>query len=181
MLFRNHKGGSEAISVQGADSRTAMAAEFRPMLMRYFSRRLSERGEVEDLVHEVLTRLLGSGQIGALQNERSYIFQTAHRVLIDWLRKRDTHHVRDHESFDPELHTIEDFAADRVLVGRDELERATAILEELPERTRAIFLLRRLEGLRYAEIAKRLGVSVSTVEKQMCFALNHLIEGMNRP
>lgn len=176
-LFRDHK--ARAATVEG-DPAAALTAEYRPLLVRYFSRRLSEHGEVEDLVHEVLARLLGSGQLGALQNQRSYIFQTAQRVLIDWLRKRNTHHVREHESFDPELHTIEDFAADRVLSGRDELERAAAILEQLPERTRAIFLLRRLEGLRYAEIADRLGVSVSTVEKQMCLALNHLIEGMNR-
>jgi len=163
------------------DSPSTMTAEFRPMLMRYFSKRLSERAEVEDLVHEVLTRLIRSPRPETLENERSYVFQTAHRVLIDWLRKRDTHHARDHESFDPETHSVADFAADRVLLGQEELQRATALLLELPERTRAIFLLRRLEGMRHAEIATRLGISVSTVEKQMGMALEYLIEGMKRP
>lgn len=156
-------------------------AAFRPMLVRYFSKRLSERAEIEDLVHEVLAHLLRSPRPPALANERSYVFQTAQRVLIDWLRKRSTHHVRAHESFDPQAHGGEDFALDRVLSGQQELQRATAILRELPERARAIFVLRKLEGLRHAEIASRLGVSVSTVEKEMCFALQHLIEGMNRP
>lgn len=163
------------------DLQSALTVEFRPVLMRYFSRRLSERAEVEDLVHEVLTRLLRSASLSTLENQRSYVFQTAHRVLIDWLRKRGTHHTRDHQSFDPEAHGSEDFATDRVLLGREELKRAMAILHELPERTRSVFLLRRLEGMRYAEIASRLGVSVSTVEKQMCVALQHLIEGMKRP
>jgi len=163
------------------DPQSTLTAEFRPVLMRYFSKRLSERAEIEDLVHEVLTRLLRSTSLHSLENQRSYVFQTAHRVLIDWLRKRGTHHTRDHQSFDPETHGSEDFATDRVLLGREELKRAMAILQELPERTRAVFLLRRLEGMRYAEIAERLGVSVSTVEKQMCMALQHLMEGMKRP
>jgi RNA polymerase sigma factor (sigma-70 family) len=178
----SHKTPSEgAPFVPELDSRsTTMTAEFRPMLMRYFSKRLSERAEIEDLVHEVLTRLLRSPRPPQLENERSYVFQTAHRVLIDWLRKRETHHARDHESFDPEAHSIEDFAVDRVLLGQEELNRAMALLHELPERTRAIFVLRRLEGLRHAEIASQLGVSVSTVEKQMCMALEYLMEGMRR-
>jgi len=43
------------------------------------------------------------------------------------------------------------------------LARATAVLLELPERTRVIFVLRRLEGMRYLDIAARLGISVSAV------------------
>lgn len=121
-----------------------MTAEFRPLLTRYFSRRLSERAEVEDLLQEVLTRLPRSPR--------------------------------------PEkTHVVADFAAERVLLGQEELNRASALLLELPERTRAIFVLRRLEGLRHSEIATRLGISVSTVEKQMCMALEYLIEGMKRP
>jgi RNA polymerase sigma factor (sigma-70 family) len=48
------------------------------------------------------------------------------------------------------------------------------VLLELPERTRQIFVLRRLEGLSYFEIGRRLGVSVSAVEKHMQRAVRHL-------
>ena len=48
-------------------------------------------------------------------------------------------------------------------------------LMKLPERTRAVFLLRRLEGMSYSEIAIRLGVSVSAAEKHMLRAVRHLL------
>ena len=43
-----------------------------------------------------------------------------------------------------------------------------------PDRTREIFLLNRLEGLSYTQIAARFAVSVKAIEKQMSKALAHL-------
>ena len=56
--------------------------------------------------------------------------------------------------------------------------RATAALLELPDRTRIIFVLRRLEGMKYSEIAHKLGISVSAVEKHMLRAMSYLTERM---
>jgi RNA polymerase sigma-70 factor (ECF subfamily) len=61
------------------------------------------------------------------------------------------------------------------LLGKERLVRATAVLLELPERTRVIFVLRRLEGMRFNDIAARLGISVSAVEKHMQRAITHLM------
>ena len=47
-------------------------------------------------------------------------------------------------------------------------------LRELPERVRSVFVLNRFEELTGVEIARRLGVSVSTVEKDMIRAIMHL-------
>jgi RNA polymerase sigma factor (sigma-70 family) len=46
---------------------------------------------------------------------------------------------------------------------------------DLPERTRTVFVLRRLEGQSYREISLRLGLSVSAVEKHMLRAVRHLL------
>lgn len=53
------------------------------------------------------------------------------------------------------------------------------ILQALPERTRVIFILRRLEGLKYQDIANRFGISVSAVEKHMERAVAQLAKGMD--
>lgn len=171
---------SETALSHEAHVRSTLPAEFRPVLMRYFSRRLSERSEVEDLVQDVLARLIGGAGLETIVNWRSYVFQTAQSVLVDWLRKRGSRHAREHESFDPEVHAGEDFAADRILSGQEELKQAIAMICELPEHTRTVFVLHRLEGMRYAEIAARLNLSVSAVEKRMYAALRHLMDGMER-
>jgi RNA polymerase sigma-70 factor (ECF subfamily) len=60
-------------------------------------------------------------------------------------------------------------------LAKERLRQVSEVLMALPARTRAVFLLRRVEGLRYAEIAIRLRVSVSTVEKEMARATEHLM------
>jgi RNA polymerase sigma-70 factor (ECF subfamily) len=61
-----------------------------------------------------------------------------------------------------------------ILEARQSLQTAVAALQALPERTRTIFVLRRLEGHAYRDIADQLGISVSAVEKHMVRAVQHL-------
>jgi RNA polymerase sigma-70 factor (ECF subfamily) len=62
-------------------------------------------------------------------------------------------------------------AQDARVASRQELDRIRAALRSLPDRTRHAFLLHRAHGRSYAEIARALGVSLSTVEKDMMRAL----------
>ena len=55
-------------------------------------------------------------------------------------------------------------------------ERIRGAISSLPERCRLIFELSRFEGLKYAEIASKLDISVKTVENQMMKALKILRE-----
>ena len=68
----------------------------------------------------------------------------------------------------------------RILEGKEELHAATASLPGLPERTRTVFILRRLEGQKYQDIAAHLGISVSAVEKHMVRAIQHLSLGLDK-
>mgnify|MGYP001809968525 CR=1 FL=1 len=60
---------------------------------------------------------------------------------------------------------------ERNAAAREEMGSLLDALRSLPERTQRAFLLNRLDGLTYAEIARTLGVSVSTVEKDIIRAL----------
>jgi len=58
------------------------------------------------------------------------------------------------------------------IIQYNELQlKITKIIERLPERCGRIFCMNRFEGLKYAEIAKKLSVSVKTVEANMGRAL----------
>jgi RNA polymerase sigma-70 factor (ECF subfamily) len=59
----------------------------------------------------------------------------------------------------------------RLLEARDMLQRVEAAVLRLRPKTREIFMAHRVEGLSYAEIAQRTGLSVKGVEKQMSKAI----------
>jgi RNA polymerase sigma-70 factor (ECF subfamily) len=170
-LFERSETGAE-------DPVAELAAEFGPSLSRYFARRVSDQAEVEDLVQDVFVRLLRRPEVRAMEGARGYVFETASSVLIDWARRRQTRRWSRHESFDVEQHGGVDFAPDHVLQSKERLAQAMAVLLDLPERTRTIFLLRRVEAMPYKDIAGRFGISVSAVEKHMRRAILHLSRHM---
>ncbi len=60
----------------------------------------------------------------------------------------------------------------------DALARLREIVAELPPRTREIFRLNRLEGLTHAEVARRLEISDSSVQKHLARALAHVMQAL---
>jgi RNA polymerase sigma-70 factor (ECF subfamily) len=173
--------------MSGGDDRfdgRVVAQEAEPLrapLTRYFRRRVKDPAEVEDLVQEVFARIVARRDIGPIANLGGYVFQTASSVLADQARRRAARRAEAHVVFDPDRHANTDFDAGRIVVGRDDLRRATDALRALPERTRTIFLLHRLDGRRYRDIATELGISVSAVEKHMVRAIQHLSQAMGTP
>lgn len=67
---------------------------------------------------------------------------------------------------------------DEMLIARHRLERLRGGVAQLSPRTREIFLMHRLEGRKYREIAQDLGISQSAVEKHIARAMAHLTEWM---
>jgi RNA polymerase sigma-70 factor (ECF subfamily) len=61
--------------------------------------------------------------------------------------------------------------ADEVVEAKELLSRVVSGINHLPERTREIFLMHRIDKLEYSEIAQRLGISESAIEKQMAKAM----------
>jgi RNA polymerase sigma-70 factor (ECF subfamily) len=150
------------------------AGAYRKPLMTYFARRVSDKTEVEDLVQEVFTRIVARSSVEPVGHIAGYVFQTAASVLADRGRRRAVRHADAHIAFDADQHDQLDTDAVRAFEARQDLRQVTAALLQLPERTRSIFILHRLEGRRYREIGEQLGISVSAVEKHMARAVHRL-------
>lgn len=147
----------------------------RGPLRRYFLRKVPDQAEADDLVQDVFLRIVKRGGAEQLERFDGYVFETAASVLKDRLRRRAARAADRHIPFEPADHAELDVSAEEGLAAREALRAATAALMELPERTRTVFILRRLEALPYGEIAARLGLSVSAVEKHMLRAARHLV------
>ncbi|HKX77689.1 MAG TPA: RNA polymerase sigma factor [Novosphingobium sp.] len=144
-------------------------------LRRYFAREVRDAAEIDDLVQDVSLRILKRGAIEELEQFDGYVFVTASSVLKDRNRRRMAQRSDRHVSFDPDLHSGVVPGPEAQLQARETLREVSAVLRELPERTRAVFIMRRLDGLAFAEIADRLGLSVSATEKHMLKASRYLL------
>lgn len=147
--------------------------EQMPKLLRFFTRR-GVRDEAQDLANDSFVRLLGSRFVTQeeLENPEAYLQQVAKNSLRNRARAAFHRSIVDLD-LDPE--TVADASDPTVLLeARDTLTRMDAALAKLPAKTRAIFMAHRLDGVTYAELARRHGLSVKGVDWHMTKAMAHL-------
>jgi len=148
----------------------------RQPLIAYYRRRGANSADIEDLVQEVFLRLLRKLRDGE-DIAQSYVFAAASSVWIDSHRYAATragssHHgplAEDLRSSLPE--------PDRIVEGRDDLRVLRQGISKLPAKWRRAFLFHRFDDLSHTEIARRMNVSVSSVEKYISNALASLRAG----
>lgn len=157
----------------------AWAKQYQQPLLRYFGRRVTPPEEAHDLVQEVFLRLARQADLGDIKRVDSYIFRVAANVLTDRYR-RQARKPSEVVSYDDSVHGQAGFTPERVLSGRQDLDRLIEALAEMPERTRQIFVLYHLENIRQKDIADRLGIALSTLEKHMARANRFLLKRLDR-
>lgn len=146
-------------------------------LLSFFRKRTRNSPEVPDLVQQVFLRLAQHHDIQSVDNPDAYIFQTASNALKDHYRRistREKYLTEATAASGREHDAPSDLSPDRVLQGHEAMRTLATALRELPERTRDVFTLRCLEGLKHAEVARLLGISVRAVEKHTARALTHV-------
>lgn len=136
--------------------------ELYRQLTRFFARRVASAETAEDLAQETFLKLLRRLKQGTtLTNPQAYLFQAARSMLIDHYRtNRTTEPV-------PELSDHRDEELRNEESRREIAGWMRRFIAQLPEPYRATLLLSELRGLPYAEISRRLGVTVGTVKSRV--------------
>lgn len=140
---------------------------------------MSPPEDAYDLVQEVFLRLSKRADVSSIERIEGYLFQTAASVLTDRFRQRGKHPDQ-MISYEDTIHGAADITPERILEGRLELNELVEGLHSLPERTRQIFMLYHLENMRQKDIAERLDMPISTLEKHMATANKYLLERLGR-
>ncbi|ABD06917.1 sigma-24 (FecI-like) [Rhodopseudomonas palustris HaA2] len=161
------------------------AALQQRLLLRYddFKRRLTRYlGSSElagDALHDTWLRLQRGGQIDAVRSPDTYLLRIAINMGRDHLRA-ENRLVSTSDA--ATLLGISDDApdAERDAEGRSELRLLTAIMAELPPRQKAILIAARVEGLPRGEIARRYGVSVRYVHRELQAAHDYCAERLEK-
>lgn len=137
-------------------------------LFHYFRRKVG-RDAAPDFVQEAFTRMLRIVAFDRLENPHGYLTRIAHNLLIErvrtWRRKQCVLYPLD-EARDAIVCLEQEWRIETV-----ELRHAYRRALALPRRTRRIFLMHRLQGMSYKEIAEHIDVGNNGVAYHMMRAL----------
>lgn len=146
-------------------------------LGRRLNRRLATSIDAQDVLQETWLKLARTAGLPDVSNPKAYVGQIAGNLAIDHIRAQK---VRDRYFAPVEFHDMpaEAPSAERIVDYRQRVARLEAIIAELPSRQREVFLLHKFDGLSHSEIAERLGISRSAVEKLVMKALASCRDGL---
>ncbi len=149
-------------------------------LVRFLRLKVKSPEDAEDIAQNAFIRIQRMAEQGELDNPKAYLYQTAANLAIDMQRREKLHQSyvqqtidREHLSEADASSLIDYCTPERLLSARNELDAIKQAMDELPVKPRQAFLLHRIKGLSYNDIALEMGVSVSSVEKYILQALKH--------
>lgn len=151
-----------------------------PKLIRILSRQTSNNDDARDLVQDVFFRFarMRDKWPSSLERPHAYLRRIATNLLKDRAKAAFRHSAALHVVADEQ--SLPGLDQHRLLESRDMLRRLDAAMMRLRPKTREIFMAHRIDGMTYAEIAERTGLSVKGVEKQMSKALVQLDRMLDR-
>lgn len=169
--------GAQAPHAQGLFStrmRLAVLDRYYRELLNFLTRQVNDRDAAADLAQESYARVLAvqhSGQ--AVMDPRALLYRTARNLVVDEHRRAL---VRRHEDLDGLAEQEHPLAPahlqpEEALASLQVVRAYIAAIEALPPRSREAFLLNVFDDCSHREIAQRMGISVSMVEK-------HIVRGM---
>lgn len=143
-------------------------------LVSWLKRRLGCIHNANDLAHDTFLRLITKSlSVSRLDEPRAFLTTIAHGLLVDQFRRKAVEQAY----LQAILHLPEAMAPspEQQLAMMETILQLDRLLNGLKPVVRTVFLLSKLEGLTYPEIAATLAISLRTVETHMSVALRHVL------
>ncbi len=131
----------------------------------------------EDIAQQVFARLSELKQLDRLDNQKSFLMTLAHNMTIDAIRRQKTH-ANAQNNLGNTAENVDDLTPERVYMAKEEVSNLKHALSTLPEKRRELLLMHRVQGLSFVEIAKRTGLSQSTVKYHVAQGFAECMEAM---
>ena len=147
----------------------------RPSLLRLARRIVGNTPAAEDVTQTVWLRIQRVADEPAIADKRGFLYRLVLNLAADQRRAA----VRQARLFEtgavPQDVASQEPTAEAVILGRDQMARMVAAIEELPPRCREVFVMRKIDGLSPSEISRRLGITPNMVAKHVRIALQHCL------
>ncbi|HEY5805261.1 MAG TPA: sigma-70 family RNA polymerase sigma factor [Lysobacter sp.] len=168
------EAAAEAVGGAGGDGFDQFLREHQAALIAFLARRAGDE-DAKDIAQEAMVRLMRYRSQPADQL-RPLMYRIALNVLNDRGRRDSTRQASAHVSLDQDFLGLasSEPSHDQRIAYEQELALVRAAILQLPERCRQVYLLNRIDGMSYSQIASHCGISVKAVEKHIGKALGLL-------
>lgn len=146
--------------------------EHREELCRYLMSKCNIGiNEAEDVVHSAFARFVAMESPFAVENPRAFLYTACYNLAIDMIRRQQVQNKYSRPLEDSDSDMAEVTGPERELDGKQRLGIISRALWNMPKKRRQLLMMSRFEGLSYAEIARRVGLSETVVRKHVSNAL----------
>lgn len=146
---------------------------------RAYARKLTgDEADAEDLVQEAYAKVLGLADWRQIEAPERFVFTIIRNLAFERFRRAKVVGIRQIGVL--EMDSLPDPAPDAYAAAsaRQELDIVLAALQTLPAQCRKVLVLRKMHALSPGEIAVRMNLSVSTVEKHLAKGLRLLTKAL---
>ncbi len=151
--------------------------EHNEALLRFLRTRVGSHNEALEIAQEAYVRLLSLDQPGAIGYLRAFLFKTAANIAIDRHRRHQSYDRVTGRQLFTEL--TDTRTPERLVATEQTLRRLGTLIESMPSKCRAAFVMSQIQGLDAATVAAALGITDSMVRKYVVRALLHCRELMD--
>ncbi|HUJ04227.1 MAG TPA: sigma-70 family RNA polymerase sigma factor [Rhizomicrobium sp.] len=145
-------------------------------LMQFLHHNWRNKSDITDLRQDIYERVCEAALEKTPDQPKAFLFRTARNLLVDRVRREHVVPFEAVADLDALGLVIEAANPERTAIARDELRRLQAALDRLPPRSRQAIVLGRIEGLAGHEIARRMGISESTVSIHLANGIRALVD-----
>ncbi len=147
--------------------------QFGNKLYQFLYYKFNNEDLARDAMQEAFILLWENCSKVSFDRAKSYVFTVGRNKAIDVIRKEKLH-----LTISDDNNTI---VADEIIEDdSDRLKRMQEIVAKMPEASREAFLMNRISGMTYIEIAEALEISVKAVEKRMSTALKVIRDELSK-
>ncbi len=156
------------------------ALEFEGVLRACLYRYTRNNSDVEELLQETYARLLTAGSTDEpeVRSVRAFALTLARNAAFDWLRHQQVAPIELIADMETPEASDEDAQVDEIVNGHQELALLVNAVQDLPDRCRQAFTLRKVYGYSQKEIAGRLQISEHTVEQHLTKAARRCTQAL---
>ncbi|QWA29646.1 RNA polymerase sigma factor [Pseudomonas sp. RC3H12] len=150
-----------------------VAHGFYADILHFLRKRMDNASDAADMTQDVFAQWLGYRDRAKVEQPRAFLFQVARNLLSDHWRRQKVRHAALADDTLPEQQSAPANDPLDHAQQQQRLDQLRQVLAELSPRRREALMLHRFEGLTQAQIAERMNISVSMVEKHIAAALLH--------